>query len=377
MRLGTLAGVRVVEMAGIGPCPMAGMLLADMGAEVIVVERPASQRTLGGGPAMNLGKRSVLVDLKADEGRQAVEKLILSADVLIEGHRPGVMERLGLGPAVFETRHPRLVYGRVTGWGQTGPLAQAAGHDINYVALSGLMSIASRPGQPPTVPASALADLSGGAMFLAFGVVCALLEARQSGQGQVVDAAMIDGLGVLTRLVQGMRHTGQWRDAPDQNIFLHRAPFYDSFECADGKYITLGAIEPRFYAQMLTLLDLPDLPAAEQYQHAHWPQWREAIAARIRQKTRQAWCEQLEGSDVCFAPVLDLDETVTHAHQHARGNHVDIEGRMHPASAPRFSRTPGPQPQQAPEPGADTRSVLQSLGLTEEAIARITLPDST
>lgn len=371
MSQGPLAGFRVIEFAGIGPAPMAGMLLADMGAEVIVVERPAALRTLGGGEAMNRGKRSICVDLKSASGVDAIKRLVHSADALIEGYRPGVMERLGLGPDAFEATHPRLVYGRVTGWGQTGPLAQAAGHDINYVALTGVLSIASRAGQAPTLPATLLGDMAGGAMFLAFGVVCALLEAQRSGQGQVVDAAMIDGVGLLSGLVHALRGIGMWSDDPARNFFLHRSPFYDSFECADGEYITLGAIEPPFYRLLLEKLELQHLDAQLQYDHRHWPAARAEVAARIKQKTRAAWTALLEGSDVCFAPVLSLAEASQHPHQQARGNFVEVNGVIQPASAPRFSRSSACAPRPAPKPGQDTHAILASLGLGEAEIAAL------
>jgi len=369
MSQGPLAGLRVIEFAGIGPGPMAGMLLADMGAEVIVVERPAALRTLGGGEAMNRGKRSICVDLKSAAGVAAIKRLVESADALIEGYRPGVMERLGLGPEAFEAQHPRLVYGRVTGWGQTGPLAQAAGHDINYVALTGVLAIASRAGQAPTLPATLLGDMAGGAMFLAFGVVCALLEAQRSGRGQVVDAAMIDGVGALSSLVHSLRGIGMWGDDPAQNFFLHGSPFYDSFECADGRHITLGAIEPPFYKLLLQKLDLEHLDAQLQYDHRRWPAARAEVAARIKQKTRDEWAALLEGSDVCFAPVLSLAEAAQHPHQRARGNFVEVDGKIQPASAPRFARTPGPAPRPFPQPGQDTHAVLAALGLGEAEIA--------
>lgn len=369
MNQGPLAGLRVIEFAGIGPGPMAGMLLADMGAEVIVVERPAALRTLGGGAAMNRGKRSICVDLKSATGVAAIKRLVESADALIEGYRPGVMERLGLGPEAFEAQHPRLVYGRVTGWGQTGPLAQAAGHDINYVALTGVLAIASRAGQAPTLPATLLGDMAGGAMFLAFGVVCALLETQRSGRGQVVDAAMIDGVGALSSLVHSLRGIGMWSDDPAQNFFLHGSPFYDSFECADGRHITLGAIEPPFYQLLLQKLGLEHLDAQLQYDQRQWPAARAEVAARIKQKTRDEWTALLEGSDVCFAPVLSLAEAARHPHQHARGNFVEVEGKIQPASAPRFARTPGPAPRPSPQPGQDTHTVLAELGLGEAEIA--------
>ena len=363
MNEGVLSGLQVVEMAGIGPGPFVGMLLADMGADVIVIERPIALRSLGGGDAMNRGKRSVCLDLKTPLGMQAATALITRADALIEGYRPGVMERLGLGPAAFEASNPTLVYGRVTGWGQSGPLSQAAGHDINYVALTGALSIASRTGTPPSLPATLLGDMAGGAMFLAFGIVCALLEAQRSGRGQQVDAAMVDGVSMLTALIHSLRGSGLWADQPAQNFFLHDSPFYDSFECADGRYVTLGAIEPAFYRELLLKLDLADVDAARQYDTQQGPALRERVAARIKSRTRDAWTALLEGTDVCFAPVLSLAEAAAHPHHRARGNFVEVDGKLQPSAAPRFSRSAARPPQAGPAPGEHTDAVLAELGL--------------
>ncbi|RQO56478.1 carnitine dehydratase [Paucibacter sp. KBW04] len=363
--------MRVIEMAGIGPGPFCGMLLADMGAEVIVVERPAALRSLGAGEAMNRGKRSICLDLKTPSGQRAVQALINSADALIEGYRPGVMERLGLGPEVFSSSNPRLVFGRVTGWGQSGPLAQAAGHDINYVALTGAMSIASRAGQAPTLPATLIGDMSGGAMFLAFGIVCAILEARRSGMGQVVDAAMIDGVGTLSALVHSLRANGMWSEQPAQNFFLHSSPFYDSFECADGGFVTLGAIEPQFYAELLQRLELKDVDPRAQHESRLWPALREQVAARIKSKSRAEWTALLEGTDVCFAPVLSLDEAAQHPHQQARGNFSRVNGHWQPAASPRFSRSQLRKPQAGPQPGADSETLLNELGFQAAEIAQM------
>jgi len=371
MSQGPLAGLRVIEFSGIGPGPFCGMLLADMGADVIVIERPAALRTLGAGDAMNRGKRSICLDLKNPLGLQAVRALVESADALIEGYRPGVMERLGLGPEAFEQTNPRLVYGRVTGWGQTGPLAQAAGHDINYVALTGALSMATRQGVAPSVPATLLGDMAGGAMFLAFGLVCAMLEAKGSGRGQVIDAAMIDGLSALTSLVHSLRGIGFWSDQPQKNLFLHQSPFYDSFECADGRYITLGAIEPAFYREMLQRLGLVEVDPAAQHDPRQWPALKARVSARIREKTRDEWTALLEGSDACFAPVLTLAEAAQHPHNQARGNFVELAGQWVPAPAPRFSRTPARRPQIGPAAGEHSAELLGSLGFTAEQIAEL------
>jgi len=333
-----LTGLRVVEMAGIGPCPLAGMLLADHGADVLVIERPGSP-VLDTGTALDRGKRRICLDLKTAGGLAEARALIQGADALIEGFRPGVMERLGLGPGVFAAGHPRLVYGRVTGWGQAGPLAQAAGHDINYVALTGVLSAATRTGTAPSIPATLIGDMGGGAMFLAFGLMAALWEAQRSGRGQVVDAAMVDGVGLLSSLLHSLRAAGRWSDDPAQNFFLHSSPFYDCFECADGRFVSLGALEPQFYAELLQRLGLGDVDPAAQHDRRQWPALRERVAARIREKTRDEWSAVLEGTDVCFAPVLTLAEAPLHPHARARGSFVQAgDGHWQPAAAPRFSR---------------------------------------
>ncbi len=365
---GPLHGLRVIEFAGIGPGPFAGMMLADMGADVIVIERAADVAAAANRPraALSRGKRSVALDLKSDEGRAAAWALIESADALIEGFRPGVMERLGFGPDAVAARQSRLVYGRVTGWGQTGPLAQAAGHDINYVALTGMLSASCRPGQAPVTPPTIVGDMAGGAMFLVFGLMCALHEAKNSGLGQVVDAAMIDGVAAMSGLVHQMRHNGFWRDEPERNLFLNSSPFYEVFECADGRHITLGAIEPQFYAELLKRLGLDDVDPASQYDHRAWPTLKARVAAQVKTRSRAEWQALLEGSDVCFAPVLSLAEAPAHPHNAARGLFVEVDGQRQPSPAPRLSRTPA----RAPAPGAlcgeHTQEVLAELagGLT-------------
>ncbi|MCV2369403.1 CaiB/BaiF CoA transferase family protein [Roseateles oligotrophus] len=362
---GPLQGLRVIEMAGIGPAPFCGMLLADMGADVIVIERPASLRVLNTGTAMNRGKRSICLDLKTESGLRAAIALINSASALIEGYRPGVMESLGLAPANFAASNPKLVFGRVTGWGQTGPLAQAAGHDINYVALTGIASIAGRAGMAPSLPATIIGDMAGGAMFLAFGLLCAILEAQSSGQGQVVDAAMIDGVGTLSALIHSMRGSGMWPEAPARNLFLHESPFYDSFECADGRHVTLGAIEPQFYSELLRRLELTDIDPAQQFDTERWPALRARVAARIKSKSRDEWSALLEGSDACFAPVLTFAEAATHPHQRARGNFHEVDGHLQPAPAPRFSRSQVRNPQTGPTPGQHSMEILIELGLAQ------------
>ena len=376
--LGPLAGMRVIEFAAIGPAPFAGMMLADMGAEVILIERSADFAAASHYPRMaqNRGKKSVALDLKSEAGREAAWKLIESADALIEGFRPGVMERLGFGPEEVSKRAPRLVFGRVTGWGQTGPLAQAAGHDINYVALTGVMATSMRPGQAPVLPPTIVGDMAGGAMFLLFGITCAMLEAQKSGKGQVVDAAMIDGVAAMSGLIHQMRSgMGYWKDDPAQNHFLNTSPFYEVFECADGKHITLGAIEPQFYALLLQKLGLTDVDPKRQYKTADWPALKTRVAEIVRSKTQTQWCEELEGSDVCFAPVLSLQDAPSHPHNAQRHLFVDLEvdGTIHrqPAPAPRFSRTTARQPVQGTKIGQDTDAVLASVGYGAEEIAQL------
>ncbi len=376
-RRGPLDGLRIIEFAGIGPGPFAAMMLADMGADVIVLERASDVAASANYPraAMNRGKRSIALDLKSQAGRDAAWRLIESADALTEGFRPGVMERLGFGPAEVALRNPRLVYGRVTGWGQTGPLAQAAGHDINYVALTGAMSMSRRDGSTPLTPATLLGDMAGGAMFLAFGLVCALLESRSSGRGQVVDAAMIDGVAAMSGLVHQMRSNGFWRDEAEHNLFLNSAPFYEVFECADGLHITLGAIEPPFYAELLRRLELDDVDPKRQFDTRNWPALKERIAARIKTATRAEWCARLEGSEVCFAPVLSLEEAPAHAHNVARGVFVDleVEGKIQrqPAPAPRLSRTPARVPGAGARCGEHTDDLLAELGMDPEHIQQM------
>ena len=340
-------------------------MLADMGADVIVIDRAADVARAAKYPraATQRGKRSIALDLKSEADRQVAWTLIESADALIEGFRPGVMERLGFGPEAVETRNPKLVYGRVTGWGQTGPLAQAAGHDINYVALTGVMSTSARQGQAPVIPPTIVGDMAGGAMFLAFGLVCALLEAQKSGRGQVIDAAMIDGVTAMSGLMHQMRSNGSWVDQADRNFFSNSSPFYEVFECADGRYISLGAIEPQFYAQLLQLLKLDDVDPALQYDARQWPQLKQRVADTIQQKTRAEWQSLLEGTDVCFAPVLSLTEAADHPHNKSRGLFVDVNGQTQPAPAPRFSRSPLRKPSPGAQCGEHTQEVLAEMGI--------------
>ena len=339
---GPLSGLRIVEFAGIGPAPFAGLVLADFGADVTVVERPGGETRLGGGAALNRGKTIVQADLKSPAGLARVRELVAGADALIEGFRPGVMERLGLGPDTLLAAHPTLVYARLTGWGQTGPLAQRAGHDINYVALSGLMPFSARSGQAPTLPATLLGDIGGGALTMLFGLMCALWESRRSGRGQVVDAAIVDGVGYMGTLIQALRAGGRWDDDPSRNLFLHRSHFYDCFECADGRWLSLGAIEAPFRQELMARLGLvttPPLPPSPD-DPLQWPALRDAVAARIRQESLAHWVALFEGSDACVAPVLTAAEAPLHPQQQARRNFFMQDGLAWPMPAPKLSRTP-------------------------------------
>jgi len=335
---GPLSGLKIVEFAGIGPAPFAGLVLADFGAEVTVIERPGGTSRVGGGAALHRGKTVVQADLKSPPDLARVRDLIAGADALIEGFRPGVMERLGLGPDTLLAAHPRLVYARLTGWGQTGPLARSAGHDINYVALSGLMPFAARPGQPPALPATLLGDIGGGALTMLFGLMCALWESRRSGRGQVIDAAILDGVGYMGTLIQALRADGHWSDDASRNFFRHGSHFYDCFECADGRWLSLGAIEADFHEELMRRLGLS--PMSPQDDPAQWPELREQVAARLRERPLAHWVAVFEGSDACAAPVLTLAEAPHHPHQQARRNFFIQDGQAWPMPAPKLSRTP-------------------------------------
>lgn len=337
---GPLAGVRVVEFAGLGPTPFTAMLLADMGAEVVRIERRQPDNLLGiDYDILNRGRGFVRLDLKDPSDREVARALVLKADALIEGMRPGVMERLGLGPDDF-AENPRLVYGRMTGWGQHGPLAHAAGHDINYISLSGALH-AIGPEESPAVPLNLLGDFGGGGLYLALGMVCALYEARGSGRGQVVDAAITDGVVHLMSMIYGMRQGGAWQDRRQANLLDGAAPYYGVYRCADGGLVSVGAIEPKFYAEFLARLglDAAELPSRDSSEN--WPGLRARFAEAFARRTRAEWCAEMEGTDVCFAPVLSLDEAAGHPHNAARAAFGTWDGVQQPAPAPRLSRTPG------------------------------------
>ncbi|MYS12925.1 CaiB/BaiF CoA-transferase family protein [Streptomyces sp. SID4982] len=338
---GPLSGVRVVELAGIGPGPFAAMLLADLGADVVRVDRPDGPG-LGIDPARdvtNRNKRSVVVDLKAPDGPARVLDLAERADILIEGYRPGVAERLGVGPADCHARNPALVYGRMTGWGQDGPLADRAGHDASYIAVTGTLGMIGRPGEPPALPANLLGDYAGGSLYLVVGVLAALHHARATGTGQVVDAAIVDGTAHLSAMIHGMLAAGAWQDRRAANLLDGGCPYYGTYETADGKYMAVGALEPRFYAEFLRLLDLDGLADAH-HDPARWPELRERAAARFKSGTRAEWTDVFEGTDACVAPVLSLREAPHHPHLAARATFTEHDGLVQPAPAPRFSATP-------------------------------------
>jgi alpha-methylacyl-CoA racemase len=371
--MGPLAGIKVLEFEAIGPAPFAGMLLADMGADVLIVDRPGAAdlglRRERWYDVMLRGKRSVTLDLKSAQGVQAALELIGRADALIEGLRPGVMERLGLGPEQALQGNPKLVYGRMTGWGQDGPLAPRAGHDINYIALAGVLHAFGRKGEAPVPPLNLVGDFGGGGMLLAFGVVSALLEAQRSGRGQVVDAAMVDGAALLAAMFSGFLAAKQWSEERGTNILDTGAPWYDVYETADGKYVSIGAIEDKFFAELGERLKLIDLPP--QYDRSRWPEMRRRLAEAFKSKTRDEWCRVFEGSDACFAPVLSWSEARSHPHSLARGAYVNILDVEQPAPAPRFSRSaPGVQ-RPPPQRGQGGAAALADWGFDGAAVKRL------
>jgi alpha-methylacyl-CoA racemase len=373
--MGPLAGLRVVELASIGPGPMCAMLLADLGADVVRVDRlEPSGLGVPTAPRFDVNarsRRSVALDLKSPAGRDAVLRLVDRADVLIEGFRPGVAERLGLGPDDCAARNPGLVYGRMTGFGQQGPLAPAAGHDLNYIALTGALHAIGPAGGKPVPPLNLVGDYGGGALYLAFGLLAALFERQRSGRGQVVDAAMVDGAASLMSIFHGLQAAGTWGEPRGQNLLDGGAPFYDTYETADGGHLAVGALEPKFFAEFARRLGLDERFVKRQYDRRLWPEMREAIAAVLRTKTRDAWCAELEGSDACVAPVLSMAEAPRHPHAQARGSYVTLDGVVQPAPAPRFSRTPAAEPRSAPEVGAHTAAVLTEAGFSDSEIAAL------
>jgi alpha-methylacyl-CoA racemase len=370
--MGPLQGLRVIEMAGVGPAPFAAMLLADTGAQVLCIEREAGGEAAQGferlarAGVLGRGRQRLALDLKRPEAARAVLDMVASADALIEGFRPGVMERLGLGPEPCLERNPRLVYGRITGWGQYGPLAQSAGHDINYIALSGALHAIGRA-DAPVPPLNLLGDFGGGAMLLAFGLVCALLEARGSGRGQVVDAAMTDGSALLMAMTYGLQALGRWADRREANVLDGAAPFYGTYACADGRWLAVGALEERFHDALLDGLGLPREEFAARWDPAQWPRLRARLAAAFAAAPREHWCRRFAGTDACVTPVLDLHEAPLDEHNRARATFAFVDGHPQPAPAPRFSRTPAAPLQPEAAPDAEDR-ILRAWGVPPERI---------
>jgi len=373
--MGPLAGLKVLEFEAIGPGPFCGMMLADMGADVLLVDRP-SDSGLGLGrdrwsDVLLRGRRSATLDLKSKDGVEAALALAGKADAIIEGFRPGVMERLGLGPDKLLAKNPALVYGRMTGWGQDGPLSARAGHDINYIALTGVLHAIGRAGGAPVPPLNLVGDFGGGGMLLAFGIVCALLEAQRSGRGQVVDAAMVDGASLLAAMFSGMLAARRWSETRGQNVLDTGAPWYDVYDTSDGRHVAIGAIEPKFYDELISRLGLKDRNLPPQHDRKGWPALRTMFSERFKQKTRDEWCEVFEGSDACFAPVLTFSEARAHPHNAARRNSVSIGRVEQPAPAPRHSRTPGEVRCAPPERGAGGKDALLDWGFTEAEISAL------
>jgi alpha-methylacyl-CoA racemase len=371
---GPLSGIRVVEITGIGPGPFCAMMLADLGADVLRIDRSATVRAaMPDKPSNDVlarGRRSIGVDLKNPEGVELVLRLIEKADVLTEGFRPGVMERLGLGPEVSLKRNPKLVYGRMTGFGQEGPMAQAAGHDINYIALAGALAHIGREGDKPLPPLNLVGDFGGGGMLLALGVCAALVERSKSGKGQVVDAAMVDGAATLMAFIHGFYAGGGWGER-GTNLLDTGAHFYDTYETKDGKYVSIGSIEPQFYAELLQLTGLDKETLPNQMDRSQWRAMKQRLTALFKTKTRDEWCKLMEGSDVCFAPVLTIPEAYKHPHNVARKTFVDVAGVTQPGPSPRFSRTPGEIKRPPPHPGQHTQEALTDWGIPSEDVAKL------
>ncbi len=373
--MGPLSGVKVLEVAGIGPGPFAAMMLADMGAEVLRIDRAGSVR--GGDPnqppldLLARGRRSVGIDLKSPDGVALLLELVAEADGLIEGFRPGVAERLGFGPDVCAERNPRLVYGRMTGWGQQGPYAPTAGHDINYIALAGALAHLGRAADPPAPPINLVGDFGGGGMLMAFGMVCGLLEASRSGTGQVVDAAMVDGSALLMTMMHGFAAMGMWNDERGTNLLDTGAHCYDVYETSDGKWVSIGSLEPQFYAELLRLLDLDPADLPHQHDRSAWPELTEKFRGIFATRTRDQWCEVFEGTDVCFAPVLTMTEATEHPHNVERQTFVEVAGVTQPAPAPRFSRTPPSIERPPSHPGQHTDEALADWGVDADRLSTL------
>jgi alpha-methylacyl-CoA racemase len=374
---GPLTGLKVIEMAGIGPGPFANMLLADMGADIIRVDRPGGGNlgaTDSPADVLQRGRKSIAINLKSEEGVETVLKLIESADVVTEGYRPGVMEKLGLGPEVCLQRNPKLVYARMTGWGQEGTLSHAAGHDLNYIAITGALAAIGRADSGPVPPLNLLGDFGGGSLYLVMGILAALFERGVSGKGQVVDAAITDGVISLMGAIQGFRGVGMWDDTQRQSNMLDGgAPYYDTYQCSDGEWVSIGSIEPQFYALLMEKLgmELGEHSFMDQFDKAKWPGLKSQITNIIATKSRDEWCEIMEGTDVCFAPVLNMSEAPEHHHNKSRGSFVNVGGYEQTAPAPRFSRTVSEVGKLPVKPGHDSRQILADLGHDEATIASL------
>jgi alpha-methylacyl-CoA racemase len=373
---GPLASIKIVEIGSIGPGPFCAMVLADLGADVLRVDRASGGGLVGPSEnfateLLNRGRRSVAVDLKHPDGPEVILNLVEGADALIEGFRPGVAERLGIGPDACLDRNPRLVYGRMSGYGQDGPMSQAVGHDLNYVARSGVLSLIGRRGHPPTPPLSLVGDFGGGGLMLALGILAAIVERQTSNQGQVIDAAMLDGAALLGTAFYGYVQTGEWNTERGTNIVDSGAPFYDAYETADGRWLSVAAMEPRFYAALLDILGLDPADLPDQNEQARWPEMKELFAAAIRTKTRDQWCAAAEGVDACVAPVLEVDELEDDAHLTARRTFIRHHDILQPAPSPRFSRTPAALSHKPPLPGEHTADALKDWGFTPERIAEL------
>ncbi len=367
--MGPLNGYTVLELAGIGPAPMGGMLLADMGAEVIRVERASGASALHQKDISSRGKKSVTINLKSREGVETLLRMVENADVIIDPFRPGVCEKLGIGPEACMERNPRVIFARMTGWGQDGPLAHTAGHDINYIALTGALYAMGRKGQKPSPPLNLVGDMGGGGMLLAMGILAALLETSASGKGQVIDAAMVDGTAQLMWMFHGWQHTGDYdATAREGNMLDGGAHYYDTYECADGEFVCIGSIEPQFYALLKEKMGLSEEEFGDQDNQEAWPQMKARLTEIFKQKTRAQWCELLEGTDACFAPVLSLLEAPEHPANAARGTYIEVDGMVQPAPAPRFSRTPSSVRNAGSNPGADTGAVLAAMGFSEQEL---------
>jgi alpha-methylacyl-CoA racemase len=376
--MGPLKGMKVVMVGGIGPGPFCAQMLADMGADIIRIDKKGEPRIAfiqKKFDVLHRNIRSVTIDFKKKEGIEATLKLIDKAEAIIEGFRPGVMEKLGLGPDICLKRNPKLIFGRMTGWGQEGPLAQAAGHDINYIALTGALHAIGKAGEKPVVPLNIVGDFGGGSLFLAFGIMCGVYEARQSGKGQVVDAAVVDGTSALMGAFYGLKAAGIWSDNRGTNILDGGAQFYDTYETSDGKYISLGSLEPQFYELLLKLAEIDDPVFKNQLDIFKWPEMKEKLTVIFKSKTRDEWCEIMEGTDVCFAPVLSFDEAINHPHNVEREVFIDVDGVMQPAPAPRFSRTKPEVRWGAPDPGDHNDSAFSDWGFSADELNMLNKED--